>query len=189
MQLVTLALLGLGGLTSAAPTLMHRTVSATQYEISTLKTHFMGKNSGIADGSWPAGTEFNSTIELTIQYPGQSGAVNASAESTTCTASWPNGTHPVDWNACENENVGWKFTDFTTEAKFTVEVGRITGETSADTGSVSIEANNFASDDSWLTCIAGAPTTGIHCDLDGMLSKQKSPIPVAVTSGPVIGPF
>ncbi|OJD34364.1 uncharacterized protein BKCO1_2300033 [Diplodia corticola] len=188
MQLLPLSLLGLGALVSAAPTLMHRSVSATQYEISTLKTHFMGKNSGIADGSWPAGTEFNSTIELTVEYPAQSGA-NASSESTTCTANWQNGTHPIDWNACENKDVGWKFTDFATEAKFTIEVGRITGEDSAETGSVSVEANNLASDNSWLTCLAGAPTTGIHCNLDGVMSKQKSPIPVAVTSGPVIGPF
>ncbi|KAB2580881.1 hypothetical protein BFW01_g6642 [Lasiodiplodia theobromae] len=189
MQILNLAILSLGTLASAAPTLLPRDVSATQYEISTLGTHFMGKNSGIADGSWPDSAKFNSTIQLTINYPANNGINGSKPESTTCTGSWINGTHPLGWNACENKDVGWKFTDFISEAKFTLVVGRITGEASADTGSVAIDSKAYASSDSWLICLSGAPFTGIHCDLNGVLSPQKGPIPVAVTSGPGIGPF
>lgn len=60
---------------------------------------------------------------------------------------------------------------------------------SAETGSVTVTANNLSDDNSWLTCLEGAPMTGIKCELNGMLSKKKAPIPVAITSGPAIGPF
>ncbi|KAK7721746.1 hypothetical protein SLS57_005095 [Botryosphaeria dothidea] len=188
----SLLTLGLGGLLAsgaAIPALTTRDVSAQQYEISTLKTHFMGKNSGIGDGSWSPGSIFNSTIELVINYPSPDPA-DTIGQWTTCTGSWVNGTHPEGWNGCDGDTTtGWRFTDFTTEAKFTIEVGRITGEYSAETGSVTVTANNLSDDNSWLTCLEGAPMTGIKCELNGMLSKKKAPIPVAITSGPAIGPF
>ncbi|GME23225.1 hypothetical protein BKCO1_2300033 [Neofusicoccum parvum] len=168
---------------SAMPTaLLNRDVSTTQYEISTLKTHFMGKNSGIADGSWPPGSEFNSTIELVINYP-SAVAESTIPETATCTANWVYGTHPADWVLCDDANLAWKFTEFSTEASFTIEVGRKFSEGNVYTGSVRITSNR-QDNDSWFTCIGGAPTTGINCNLDGIMSQQKSPIPVGIAPDP-----
>ncbi|EKG18304.1 hypothetical protein MPH_04436 [Macrophomina phaseolina MS6] len=184
MQYSALLAIGLSALASGAaiPTLTKRSVSAQEYDISTLKTHFMGKNSGLGDGSWPPGSEFNSTIELVVNYPGDDDAT----ASTTCTGTWVNGSHPTDWNACDDAAVAWKFAKFTTEAKFTLEIGRSTGAQSSSTGSVDVTSNNLADDNSWLTCLAGPPLQGLKCNLDGALSKQKAPIPVGVISGPAI---
>lgn len=116
-------------LTSALPTTLHpRTPTATQYEITNLKTHFMGSNSGIANGDWPPSSVFNSTLELVVQYPSTDYS-SALPDTTTCTGSWPYGTHPEAWIPCADGSVGWRFVEFESEGRFVVEVGRKTGET------------------------------------------------------------
>jgi hypothetical protein len=84
------------------------------WEITSLTNHFMGANSGLPGGSWPAGTEFDTTMNFTLKH---------GSFVTECDASWPEKQHPTDWTQCKDETVSWRFCDSEwQECNFSLEI-------------------------------------------------------------------
>lgn len=81
-----------------------------QWQIPTLSTHFMGANSGIANGAWPDWAKFNSSLAFSLAYSPRS---NSSSSSTvSCEANWVPGAYPTTWTPCsDGSKVQWKLAD------------------------------------------------------------------------------
>ncbi|KAF2141673.1 uncharacterized protein K452DRAFT_287625 [Aplosporella prunicola CBS 121167] len=180
MHFTTLFLTAVLPLLALAAPVHPRAVSPTQYEIPVMNVHFMGRDSGIP-GGWPESSKFNSTLSFTLNYPDLD---NDSTLSTTCDGSWVEHQPLTGWNSCKDNAVSWKFDEFTSEANFVLSVKNQVSATSAYTGNVDITANAGGA---YLTCVGGAPLTGIKCNLDGIFAGTKpSPIiiPVSEVSAP-----
>lgn len=74
----------------------------------TLTNHFMGSNSGIADGSWPASEAFNSTMDFTLQLVPPNETDPGFAQ-TQCSGSWAGKSYPMSWVSCEASWAKWRF--------------------------------------------------------------------------------
>jgi hypothetical protein len=46
-----------------------RDTQVEQWIIKTMNVHFMGESTGIVGSKWPAGSEFNSTIDVRPRFP------------------------------------------------------------------------------------------------------------------------
>ncbi|KAK7538731.1 uncharacterized protein J3D65DRAFT_667386 [Phyllosticta citribraziliensis] len=138
-----------------------RTANLTNYDISNLETHFMGKNSGLPGGSWPTAYQFDSTINFSIDL---------SDSKTTCAGSWPYSSNttrlnPVpDYIDCADEGkTQWRFDLFTSETRFRIDVLHYPSFDLAYTGATNVSSNDYQTTTNFLTCSGGAPTDGIRC--------------------------
>ncbi|KAF2458104.1 hypothetical protein BDY21DRAFT_371009 [Lineolata rhizophorae] len=154
---------------------------AESWEIPEMKVHFMGANSGIGDGSWPPGTEFNSTIEFELDryatQQSEDSAPGASVGETTCGASWVEGELPTEWIQCGDAKVEWKMVETSemSETDFTMEVRLMmtdseTVEPLYAEAQTRVTANTRGSPSSYLTCLGSEPFDGIRCEMDGIMS-------------------
>ncbi|KAF2753509.1 hypothetical protein EJ05DRAFT_219849 [Pseudovirgaria hyperparasitica] len=162
------------------------TAVADQWFVSQLSTHFMGPNSGLPGATWPPGTGFNSSVTFTVEH--QLDSVSESI-SGSCTASFIEKQPPTGWIDCTSDNtdevLSWRFTpgSFVSEARFGIDViGAQTESQAVSSASLSVSSNDLSAADSYLTCLGGAPLTGIHCNTDGQLSSSRTPIAMSVTS-------
>ncbi|KAK7556729.1 hypothetical protein IWX49DRAFT_9340 [Phyllosticta citricarpa] len=138
-----------------------RAANATNYEITALKTHYMGTNSGLPGGTWPAASKFDSTITFNLDL---------SDSKTTCAGSWPYTTespriNPVpDFIDCaDNGKTQWRFESFVGEYRFNIAVLHYPSFDLAYTGTTNVSSNNYQTTSNALTCTGGAPTAGITC--------------------------
>ena len=106
---------------AALPRSAFTTGAAKSWQMSSVATHFMGDNSGIANGAWPPGSGFNSTISFTLSQDFANTAGETAPTSTGCSAQWvPKGTgaeaYPTNWVKCgaANSGISWKFGKTTT---------------------------------------------------------------------------
>jgi hypothetical protein len=85
------------------------------WNVLAMAVEFMGENSGIGDGSWPPGTEFNSTLLFIVEFP--FGLVQ-------CAANWEYTRVPTKWFDCKWPGVQFSLsppsTGRLTEAAFTL---------------------------------------------------------------------
>lgn len=87
---------------------------AENWSLSVINSHFMGNNSGIANGTWPPGTEFNSTVNFVLQrMPGDLGTAYT---AVGCATNWKEPDYPKSWMACNDTGTRWRFA---TEQSFT----------------------------------------------------------------------
>lgn len=114
----SIALISLIHLASCAtlPKTASTTAAAKSWQMSDVATHYMGDNSGIANGAWPPGSEFNSTISFTLSQDFANTANETAPTAVGCSAQWvPKGTgaqaYPTNWVECGNAASGmsWKF--------------------------------------------------------------------------------
>ncbi|KAK8191448.1 hypothetical protein HDK77DRAFT_486994 [Phyllosticta capitalensis] len=147
---------------AAALPVYARAANASNYEITQIKTHYMGTNSGLPGGTWPDSNKFDSTISFSI---------DSSDSKTTCAGSWPYSNdspraNPVpDFIDCaDNGKTQWRFEQFTGEYMFRIGVLHYASFDSAYTGATNVSSNNYATTSNVLTCTGGAPTTGITCN-------------------------
>ncbi|KAI9688158.1 MAG: hypothetical protein M1822_001664 [Bathelium mastoideum] len=136
----------------------------------------MGDNSGIANGAWPPGSGFNSTISFTLLQDFANTTDEVAPTAVACSAQWvPAGTgaqgYPTTWVPCGDAGSGtsWKFENTTDMNKgyagdFIIDVkldGSIGDETHEFTGAVNVTSDSSTGNS--VTCLGGAPLTGIHC--------------------------
>jgi|SRR5579871_705469 len=99
-------------------------VAAESWSLQMVNTHFMGNNSGIANGAWPPSFIFPSSVDFTFRRtPGNNGSLWTSA---ACSANWTASDYPKDWKACNDTTVMWRFSNQpgTFAANFTLEIIR-----------------------------------------------------------------
>ena len=80
----------------------------------------MGANSGIASGSWPPGTAFNSTISFALSQDFANTAHESAPTDSGCSAQWVPGAtgaqaYPTNWVECGDagSGVSWRFENTT----------------------------------------------------------------------------
>lgn len=99
----SLALLALAATAFPAPapvSLLPRADSEA-WSIPSMQLHMMTRLSGLpGDGAWPSDSKFPSSIDFTVDMPGQ---------SVTCHTAFANGTLPADLAACSGEGDGVRF--------------------------------------------------------------------------------
>jgi hypothetical protein len=97
---------------------------AETWSLSVVNSHYMGANSGIANGAWPPGSEFNSTVDFVLQrIPGDDGA---NYTEVSCSADWNDPDYPTTWMACNDSETRWRFATEPgfTACNFTLEIIR-----------------------------------------------------------------
>lgn len=103
---------------------MTKTAVTETWSLSVVNSHYMGENSGIANGVWPPGSEFNSTINFTLErIPGGQGS---NYTEVLCSADWSDPDYPTTWIACSDSKTRWRFAVESgfTACNFTLEIMR-----------------------------------------------------------------
>ncbi|KAF2237891.1 hypothetical protein EV356DRAFT_564486 [Viridothelium virens] len=172
----SVALLCLLPLVSCAA--LPRRAPTGSWQVSDIATHYMGDNSGIANGAWPPGSGFNSTISFTLSQNFANTTHETAPTAFGCSAQWvPKGSgaqaYPTDWVQCGGAGSGtsWKFLNTTTmnegyAGAFILDIkqeGTVHGVSHEFAGKINITANDYTAGDNSITCLGGAPLTGIHC--------------------------
>ncbi|OCK79755.1 hypothetical protein K432DRAFT_405291 [Lepidopterella palustris CBS 459.81] len=144
--------------------------STELWTIPDLATHFMGANSGLP-GGWPTNTGFNSTVSFTLNL-----ALNT---STQCSTNWTQPFYPTAYIPCTDLVSQFQLQNTPdrnfSEGDFVLNV-KAPGMHSSFrtnitfTASVHVSSDNLADPSSYLTCLGGAPLSGIHCAMNGMIS-------------------
>ncbi|KAI9687677.1 MAG: hypothetical protein M1820_010396 [Bogoriella megaspora] len=148
-----------------------------QFRLQNIASHFMGDNSGIANGAWPPGTGFNTTISFTFAQDFANTTVSTAPTAVGCSAQWvPKGTgaqaYPTDWVECVNDGgFYWKFQKSADMDKgyagaFLMDIrfdGIVNGVNHQFLATANVTANDYTPGANSLQCLGGAPLTGIHC--------------------------
>lgn len=95
---------------------------AESWSLPVMNSHFMGNNSGIANGDWPPSTQFPSSVDFIFRRtPGNNGTLWTSA---ACSANWTASDYPKNWKVCNDTTVMWRFSNQpgTFAANFTLEI-------------------------------------------------------------------
>jgi|SRR5215469_9176981 len=96
--------------------------AAENWSLLVVNTHFMGNNSGIANGAWPSSSLLPSSVDFIFRRtPGDNGTFWKSA---ACSANWTASDYPKNWKACNDTTVIWRFSTQpgTFAANFTLEI-------------------------------------------------------------------
>ncbi|QDS69924.1 hypothetical protein FKW77_001544 [Venturia effusa] len=174
------------------------------WSITQLTTHFMGKNSGLGDGTWPPASGFSSTASFILRQsfrrgPSVGGMFRESAKpmhnDVHCSATWtPNrvgrsvvdaGKMPEGWIMCEEGrnaslSMRFRFRNLTEGVSanptgFGMEVGVVGTEESwvvpFATDANIPDVNNVTDPYGWLICAGAEPLSGVHCQLEGQVTK------------------
>ncbi|KAH7090560.1 hypothetical protein FB567DRAFT_626519 [Paraphoma chrysanthemicola] len=158
--------------------------------IPRMDLHFMTRDSGLPGGQWPPSALFDTTIFLGLILPwNHTVPQSTSTFTTTCTASWPNGTFPSAHtefpctSPTHRENITFSLSPYTglgerkPELSFSLHVVSYIdydeGVVSVTYfGGVDVTANQPSEETSWLTCLLGRPLDGMRCRLNGVASKR-----------------
>ena len=96
--------------------------AAENWSLPVVNTHFMGNNSGIANGAWPPSSLFPSSVDFIFRRtPGNNGTFWTTA---ACSANWTASNYPKNWKVCNDTTVMWRFSTQpgTFAANFTLEI-------------------------------------------------------------------
>lgn len=92
------------------------------WSLPLVNTHFMGNNSGIANGAWPPSSVFPNSVDFIFRRtPGNNDTFWTNA---ACSANWTASDYPKNWKACNDTTVVWRFStqSGTFAANFTLEI-------------------------------------------------------------------
>jgi hypothetical protein len=170
-------------------TLKRQDPTTEKWRIPRLNMHMMSVHTGLPGDTWFPGTQFNSTIDFDLTLPSHD-SQNTSTLTTTCAASFPNGTLPLGRTYCTSpsatETIFFELYAYTNlgprrpELGFWLEVTSALNwdqeNESADTlywGRKAITANDPGEPSSFLTCLEGRPFDGLRCSLGSYLSVRE----------------
>jgi hypothetical protein len=151
----------------------------------------MSIHTGLPGDTWFPDKQFDSTIDFDILIPTHTLPQNTSAfqpNTTTCHASFPNGTLPLGRTYCTSASttqaVYFELSSYTDlglrrpELSFWLEVTSAEEGTNSTAGVVhtgrkAITANDPSEPSSFLTCLEGGPFDGLRCEIGSYLSVRE----------------
>jgi hypothetical protein len=181
-------------LTHALPTTTNikreSTIANETWTIPRLDMHMMSTTTGLPGNTWPLSAYFNTTISFDILLPSHTSSPSNTTISTTCIASFPNGTLPTGLTYClapsPTEALWFTMSPYTDlgprrpELSFVLSlesaVGLYENNTMAERvwwGDKVITANDPSEESSFLTCLEGAPLDGLRCGIKSYLSVRE----------------
>ncbi|KAH5305196.1 hypothetical protein HBI23_182400 [Parastagonospora nodorum] len=186
-------LLSLLPLSHSHPTTTNGIGPEETWTIPRLDMHMMSSNTGLPGNTWPPSAHFNSTISFDVTMPVHNLTFPSNPSNnitTTCTASFANGTLPSGRNFCNppgpTEILWFEMSTIDglgprrPELAFSL---HFHGALEWDGGRVAmtwfdgyrhITANNASEESGFLTCLEGRPLDGLRCGIGSYLSRREA---------------
>ncbi|KAF1812654.1 hypothetical protein P152DRAFT_514255 [Eremomyces bilateralis CBS 781.70] len=145
-------------------------VAAETWKVTKFYTHYMAENSGTENGTWPAGSEFNTTVCFTLSPTSGSDQKNIECQGTFAPF-----THDTLWRYCDGDVHAWRLEPGHFEAVSMWGLNILRSDVEDSTVRTTYAQFHMVNNEpenpqSFLTCTEGKPLEGWSCALDGQLS-------------------